>query len=65
MLGCARQQGDEETFRTIYRSAHLFGAPTRQSGMTTFAVGGPLGDSLLFALLTAQPAAPVTKGGPR
>lgn len=56
MIGCARQQGDEETFRSIYRSVHLFGAPTRQAGMTTFSVGGPLGDSLLFALLTARPA---------
>ena len=55
MMGCARQQGDEETFRSIYRSVHLFGAPTRQADMTTFAVGGPLGDSLLFALLTARP----------
>ncbi len=54
MMGCARQQGDEETFRSIYRSVHLFGAPTRQAGMATFAVGGPLGDSLLFALLTAR-----------
>ena len=49
MMGCARQQGDEETFRSIFRSVHLFGAPTRQAGMTTFAVGGPLGDSLLTA----------------
>lgn len=55
MLGCARQQDDEDTFRMIYRSVHLFGAPTRQGARTTFALGGPLGASLMLALLTAQP----------
>jgi len=55
MLGCARQQGDEAVFGEIYRSVHLFGAPTRQSGRVTFALGGPLGDAMMLALLTAQP----------
>lgn len=63
MLGCARQHGDEETFRLLYRSVHLFGAPTRQPGKRTFACGGPLGDSLLFALLTASPMETPEKGG--
>lgn len=63
MLGCARQQRDEATFRSIYRSVHLFGAPTRESGRTTFAVGGPLGDALMLALLTAQPVERAVEGG--
>lgn len=63
MLGCARQHGDEDTFRLIYRSVHLFGAPTRQPGKRTFACGGPLGDSLLFALLTARPMQTAETGG--
>ena len=60
LLGCARQQGDEATFRQVYRSVHLFGAPTRKDGRTTFALGGPLGDSLMLALLTAQPQSNTT-----
>lgn len=63
MLGCARQQGDEATFRAIYPTVHLVGAPTRQIGRTTFAVGGPLGDALMFALLTAQKADATPEGG--
>ena len=65
MLGCARQQGDWETFRMIYRTAHLFGAPTLQGNRRSFAVGGPLGDSLMLALLTAQPVPGRANGGGR
>lgn len=57
MLGCARQQEDETAFREIFRTVHLFGAPTRQAGRLTFALGGPLGDAMMLALLTAQPEA--------
>lgn len=55
MLGCARQQGDETCYREILRTVHLFGAPTYKGGRITFALGGPLGDAMMLALLTAQP----------
>lgn len=55
MMACARQHGDEATFGQLYRSVHLVGAPTRHGDVLGFAMGGPLGDSMMLALLTAQP----------
>lgn len=55
MMACARQHGDEATFSQIYRSVHLVGVPTRRGDVLGFATGGPLGDSMMLALLTAQP----------
>lgn len=56
-LGAARAHGDEATFRRLYSTAHLFGAPrSAGAGAMRFTSGGPLGDALMFAMLTAQPA---------
>jgi hypothetical protein len=55
MLACARQQGDEAAYRSLYRSVHLFGAPTARTGRRSFASGGPLGNAMMLALLTAHP----------
>ncbi len=55
MMACARQHGDGATFGRIYRSVQLVGAPTVRGNGLGFATGGPLGDSMLLALLTAQP----------
>jgi hypothetical protein len=56
-LAAARAHGDRELFESVYRSAHLFGVPIRRDGVRSFAVGGVLGNALLLAMLTAQPAA--------
>lgn len=52
-LGSARVAGDLEHFESVYRTAHLFGAPTSTGSSTAFVTGGPLGNALMLALLTA------------
>jgi len=55
-LASARAQGDDETFRRAYATAQLFGAPVDRGGKRRFALGGPIGDAMMFALTTARPA---------
>ncbi len=62
LIGGARIHGDRATFRRLYSSAVLAGAPLSRGGKLTFVTGGPLGDALLFAMLTAQPRLPAGKG---
>ena len=52
-LASARIQGDDERFAALYATAHLFGAPVSRDDATGFVTGGPLGDAILFAMLTA------------
>jgi hypothetical protein len=61
MLASARAQGDHERFVGLGRTAMLFGMPADNHGHLRFASGGPLGDAILLAMLTAVPPAP--KGG--
>jgi hypothetical protein len=58
-LGAARANADEETFGELYTTAALVGAPIEHEGARTFALGGPIGDAILFAMLTTP------KGGVR
>jgi hypothetical protein len=53
-LGAARAHGDLATFRSLYATAHLFGAPRRAGDALRFTTGGPLGDALLLAMLTTR-----------
>lgn len=53
-IGAARANDDRETFAHLYATAHLFGAPSDDAGIRTFTTGGPLGDAILFAMLTAR-----------
>jgi hypothetical protein len=55
-LAGSRIHGDSDTFEALYATAYLFGAPVDRDGVRSFALGGPLGDAMMFALLTAQPA---------
>lgn len=48
-LAGARLYGDRAVFRRLYATTALFGAPQGDH----FATGGPLGDAILFAMLTA------------
>jgi hypothetical protein len=52
-LGASRVHGDKEMFRSLYATAHLFGAPFEEKGTRTHATGGPIGDAILFAMMTA------------
>jgi hypothetical protein len=52
-IGASRAHGDRDTFTALYATAHLFGAPLDEDGTRTYATGGPIGDAILFAMLTA------------
>lgn len=51
----ARLHGDRDRFARLYASAELVGAPLSIAGKERFVYGGPVGDAILFAMLTAQP----------
>jgi hypothetical protein len=52
-IGASRANDDRDAFASLYATAHLFGAPFDEGDTRTFATGGPLGDAILFAMLTA------------
>jgi hypothetical protein len=52
-IGASRAHGDREMFTALYATAQLFGAPLDEDGTRTYATGGPIGDAILFAMLTA------------
>jgi hypothetical protein len=52
-IGASRAHGDRETFTALYATAQLFGAPLDEGGTRTYATGGPIGDAIMFAMLTA------------
>ncbi len=54
-LGPSRAFQDRASFRGLYALAHLFGVPVDSDGTRTYATGGPIGDGILFAMLTAAP----------
>jgi hypothetical protein len=54
-LGGARIHGDRALYTELYRTADLFGAPHRSGNGRRFVSGGPLGDAILLAMLTARP----------
>ena len=57
-LGASRAYGDREAFTALYATAHLFGAPFDEDGVRTYATGGPIGDAILLAMLTAPREGP-------
>ncbi|MFT5125183.1 MAG: hypothetical protein ACI9TH_001462 [Kiritimatiellia bacterium] len=52
-LAGARMYGDEETYRALWSTAWLCGAPQRKKDTYQFITGGPLGNAILFAVCTA------------
>ena len=61
-LAGARIFDDEDTFRDLFATTVLFGAPGGIGDRYGY-VGGPIGDTILFAMLTAQPVQPVLTNG--
>jgi len=51
-VGAARAAGERALFERLYPTVVLFGAPT--GGDTMHFHGGPVGNAILFAMLTAQ-----------
>jgi hypothetical protein len=53
-LASARMHGDRDLFNRIYRTVHLVGTPVSKGGdRMIFATGGPLGNAIMLAMLTA------------
>jgi len=52
-LSGARLHHHRETYVGIFRTAFLIGAPVQREGRYNFATGGPLGNAILLAMLTA------------
>jgi hypothetical protein len=57
-LSGARMHRDPVTFARLYATAHLFGVPVDGDAGRSFVSGGPLGNALLFAMLTAPVRTP-------
>jgi hypothetical protein len=53
MAGC-RIHRDSEFFCELYGTSCLFGCPVTRGEMLDFVMGGPLGNAIMFAMLTAQ-----------
>lgn len=53
-LAAARRQGDHARFAALYRTAALFGLPLMGDGRLRFVAGGPLGNAIMLAMLTAR-----------
>lgn len=46
---------DPETFKRLYATSFLFGAPVDREDRRDYIMGGPLGNCIMFAMLTASP----------
>jgi hypothetical protein len=55
-MGAARSHGDEAAFNALYASAHFMGVPVDGDKRRNFVTGGPIGQAILFAMLTAPKA---------
>jgi hypothetical protein len=55
-LGPARMHGDDAVFSHLLATAVAFGAPVDSGAGLRWATGGPIGDAILFAMLTTPRA---------
>lgn len=56
-VASTRIHGDRDMYRSIFRTVTLFGAPAPRGEGRWFVSGGPLGNAIMLAMLTAGPAA--------
>lgn len=54
----SRVFGDRELFVSLTRTANLIGTPVSRGDRRLFVTGGPLGNAIMLAMLTAQPTPP-------
>ncbi len=54
-IAAARIHGDRGLFADLYSTAYLMGAPFQEEGRRNFVAGGPLGNAILLAMITAGP----------
>lgn len=57
-LATARAFGDSGLFTRLFRTGYLVGVPVWRGDRLTYATGGPLGNSILLAMLTAPSTPP-------
>lgn len=57
-LATARAFGDTALFTSLFRTSQLVGVPVWRGDRLTYATGGPLGNSILLAMLTAPSSPP-------
>jgi hypothetical protein len=53
-LGASRIHNDAPYFRSLCATAHLGGAPLSRADRLNYVTGGPLGDAIMLAMLTAR-----------
>jgi hypothetical protein len=53
LISGSRIHGDYQRYRELFATAYGWGAPYRHAGRLNFVTGGPLGDAIMFAMLTA------------
>jgi len=58
LIAGSRIHGDSEEFARLTATAHLFGAPLQRADRREYVTGGPLGNAILFAMLTARRSSP-------
>jgi hypothetical protein len=52
-VGAARMHGDGALYARLFSTVQLFGAPRDGSGRRHYLMGGPIGNAIMFAMLTA------------
>lgn len=57
-IACSRAFGDRTLYVNLARTAYLAGAPVSRGAERYFITGGPLGNAIMLAMFTAQPAQP-------
>jgi len=57
-IASARTFGDRTLYVRLARTAYLMGAPVTRGDERYFVTGGPLGNAIMLAMLTAQPVRP-------
>lgn len=57
-IASARTYGDRALYVSLARTAYLMGAPVARGDDRYFVTGGPLGNAIMLAMLTAQPVRP-------
>jgi hypothetical protein len=53
MLGCSRIFEDEPTFKALFATCYVGGAPISNNKRLNWATGGPIGDGIIFGMLTS------------
>ena len=54
LIGASRQNQDRATYLALARTAHFFGMPSSSATGWGYQSGGPIGDAIMFAMMTAD-----------